>query len=135
MIGRPYTPASLAEHLDQNFAMDEAAAWLRISRRALQDLVKRHPFYFTNGNRKLFGEGDLIALREAMRREGEKCRSSSSRHVPARRRTTMSGGRTSADLWTELHGLLKGGSRSGNLPASKPKSRKADSLNAGSPRS
>ena len=135
MTGRPYTPASLAEHLDQNFAMDEAAAWLRISRRALQDLVKRHPFYFTNGNRKLFGEGDLIALREAMRREGEKCRSSLSRHVPARRRTTMSGGRTSADLWTRAQRLLSGESPPESFNASKLKSRKGSSPAEGRPRS
>lgn len=73
--------------LDQNFTMDEAADWLRISRRQLQALVKRHPVYYANGNRKLFGEGDLIALREAMRRDGSPCRSSSSRQGQGKRRT------------------------------------------------
>jgi hypothetical protein len=35
--------------LDENFTMREAASWLRIGRRALQDVVKRHPFYFGLG--------------------------------------------------------------------------------------
>ena len=47
--------------------MKEAAQHLRISRRALQELVKRHPHYYFNGCRKLFEESDIIKLREAMR--------------------------------------------------------------------
>jgi hypothetical protein len=47
--------------------MDETAEMLRISRRALQDLVKLHPHYYSNGRRKLFTESDIAALREAMR--------------------------------------------------------------------
>ena len=53
--------------------MDEAAERLRISRRSLQDLVKDHPHYAANGRKKLFSEGDIAALWEAMR-----CRSNSS---------------------------------------------------------
>lgn len=47
--------------------MNEAAAALGVSRRALQELVKRHPRYYANGNRKLFEESDIVALRFAMR--------------------------------------------------------------------
>ena len=117
--------------LDQNFTMDEAAEWLRISRRQLQGLVKRHPVYYANGNRKLFGEGDLIALREAMRRDGDKCRSSSFRQGPAKRLTGMSGGRTSADMWTRARELLRSESPRKNSGASSPLSRKEGSQNAG----
>lgn len=52
---------------DKVYTMEEAAARLRISRRALQELVKRFPFYALNGNRKLFSEEDLGALWESMR--------------------------------------------------------------------
>ncbi|MGD0142137.1 MAG: hypothetical protein ABSC92_03170 [Rhizomicrobium sp.] len=47
--------------------MGEAADWLRISRRALQELVKQHPHYYANGRRKLFQESDITALRAALR--------------------------------------------------------------------
>lgn len=47
--------------------MDEAAAALRISRRSLHEIIKRHPFYFLNGNRKLFTDADLVKLTEALR--------------------------------------------------------------------
>jgi hypothetical protein len=94
--------------IDQNYTMNEAARWLRISRRRLQELIKRYPFYYMNRTRKLFGEGDLEALRASMRREGEGCRSSSSRRVSARRRADTSGGRTSADMWIEARRLLSG---------------------------
>ena len=36
------------------YTMNEAAARLRISRRALQELVRKHPFYALNGRKKLF---------------------------------------------------------------------------------
>lgn len=49
------------------FTMNEVAARLRISRRALQELVKKHPFYANNGRKKLFAEADIVALWEAMR--------------------------------------------------------------------
>jgi hypothetical protein len=58
------------------FTMIEAASELGISRTKLQQLVDRHPFYYANGNRKLFTVGDIEALRAAMRREGEICRNS-----------------------------------------------------------
>lgn len=47
--------------------MSEAAKELRISRRALQELIKVHRLYYENGNRKLFTESDIVALRDAMR--------------------------------------------------------------------
>lgn len=47
--------------------MTEAARCIRVSRRALQSIIQRYPLYYMNGNRKLFTEGDLVALTEAMR--------------------------------------------------------------------
>jgi hypothetical protein len=42
--------------------MDEAASRLRMSRRALQDLVRDYGHYFLNGNRKLFRDSDIEKL-------------------------------------------------------------------------
>src|SRR3990167_9822046 len=91
--------------LDHNFTMDEVAGWLRVSRRQLQELVKRHPFFYGNGNRKLFSEDDLLSLRTAMRQESE-CPSSSSRRVPVKHHTGPSGARTLASIWTEAQSLF-----------------------------
>lgn len=55
------------------YTMDEAAAQLRMSRRAFQELIKRHPAYAQTGKRKLFSEAHLQALWGAM-----ECHSSSS---------------------------------------------------------
>ena len=56
------------------YTMNEAAAELRISRRNLQELVKDHPYFYSNGSRKLFTDGDIAALIQAMRQEAESCR-------------------------------------------------------------
>lgn len=59
-----------ASRIGENRTMDEAATWLRMSRRALQDLVQRHPFYYANGRRKLFSEEHIAQLYLALREEG-----------------------------------------------------------------
>lgn len=43
--------------------MDEAADALRIGRRSFQEIVKRYPFYYPNGRRKLFTDADVEAIR------------------------------------------------------------------------
>ena len=45
------------------YTMEEAAALLNVSRRTLQEIVKRYPFYYPNGNRKLFTDGDIETIR------------------------------------------------------------------------
>ncbi|MCL8385808.1 helix-turn-helix domain-containing protein [Xanthobacter aminoxidans] len=87
--------------LGKIFTMEEAAAELRISRRALQDLVKDHPHYAQNGHRKLFSESDIRALWEAMR-----CHSSSSRPSRAKRRTGTSAEPTSDNTLRRLRERL-----------------------------
>jgi hypothetical protein len=83
--------------------MAEAAGLLRISRRALQDLVKVHPFYYQNGKRKLFAEEDVLALRTVMREGEEKCRSNLSRRISkGAARSTQSGEHISGSAWTEV---------------------------------
>jgi len=64
--------------------MAEAAAELRVSRRWLQEYIKRIPCcYMLAGHRKLFDEIGLETIRAAMRREAEeKCRTNS---LPPRR--------------------------------------------------
>ena len=59
--------------------MDEAAELMRILRRALQELVKRYPFYYPNGKRKLFTESDIENLRTALRQEADPQRGEASR--------------------------------------------------------
>lgn len=51
------------------FTLKEAADELRISVRRLQDIAKRHPFYYPNGNRKLFTEENLSSIRNALMEE------------------------------------------------------------------
>jgi hypothetical protein len=92
--------------LGENRTMDEAAAWLRISRRVLQDLVQRHPIYYANGRRKLFSEAHLIALRSAMEQEAQECPSKSTRRGKAGRRTIQYVEPTSGSTLTELQALL-----------------------------
>lgn len=99
------------------YTMEEAAARLRISRRTLQELIKDHRFYFSTGRRKLFTEGDIANLIEALREPP--CRSSSSRRSRVARPIGMSGGRTTGSYWTEAQRRLselkqRDGSASGN---------------------
>jgi excisionase family DNA binding protein len=49
------------------YTLDEAAARMRMSRRYLQELVKKHPFYALKGRQKLFTDADLLQLLDAMR--------------------------------------------------------------------
>ena len=51
------------------FTLKEAANELRISLRRFQDIVKRYPFYYPNGNRKLFTEENLASIRSALAEE------------------------------------------------------------------
>jgi hypothetical protein len=97
--------------------MDEAAEELRVSRRAFQDILKRHPFYYPNGRRKLFTEKDIEAIQRGLREE-EQCRLSSSRQGQGKRRTITSGGRTSDTMWTKARELLSNQSRPDSSKAS-----------------
>lgn len=99
--------------------MDEAAEELRYSRRSFQEVVKRYPFYYPNGKRKLFTLADIEAIRKALREE-EQCRLNSFHQSQAKPRTTISGGRTSDNMWTRAQELLGKKSR-GNSDASQPK--------------
>lgn len=49
------------------YTLDEAAVRLRMSRRYLQELVKKHLFYALKGRQKMFTDADLNQLLEAMR--------------------------------------------------------------------
>ena len=53
--------------LGRIYTMDEVAQAMRMSRRALQDLLKKYPYYSRNGHKKLFRQADIEALWEAMR--------------------------------------------------------------------
>ena len=108
MHGGSLSAGVTASHrLERAFTMAEAAALLRISKRALQELIKRHPFYYANGTRKLFQESDIEALRSAMRAKvdnkglgASSCLSNSYHLGPVKHRTIRSGGHTSGNMWT-----------------------------------
>jgi hypothetical protein len=101
----------------------EAAALLRLSPRRLRDVVDKYPFYYPNGNRKLFTDGDLENIRTALRAEAGKelqsrkpgtksCRSASSRlRKTAAPPITPSGDRTLESKFTEARRLISQNSR------------------------
>src|SRR4051812_6191306 len=95
--------------LDKNYTIDEAAAWLRMSRRAFQAVLRRHPFYFVAGRRKLFSEANLHALRAALEEdEREKaCRSSPARRGRVEPHFGRSAAHISASTLTAAQVLLK----------------------------
>src|SRR5262245_62547040 len=59
--------ANNSSPLGRIFSLEEAAAHLRVSRRALQEIIKRHPFYAKNGRVYLFSESDVLNIWEGMR--------------------------------------------------------------------
>lgn len=52
--------------------MKEAAAELRVSRRQLQRIIARFPFFYSNGRIKLFTAADIERIREGLRNEGSR---------------------------------------------------------------
>lgn len=108
--------------------MDEAARELAVSRRALQDLVKRHPHYVANGRRKLFTAGDIDALIAAMRHEAaiqraeeearrqrrakKQCRTGSSRPGRGAPPIGMSAAPIAGHTWSDLQARLAARRRS-----------------------
>ena len=91
--------------------MTTAARALGWSRRSLQEFIKNTPtdkagtpFYYPNGNRKLFTERDIERI-SAYRREEERCRLSSSRRARASRRSTTAAAPTSESLLIEAQRL------------------------------
>ena len=59
--------AADASPLGRIYTMDEVAQAMRMSRRSLQELLKKHPYYHRNGHKKLFRQADIEALWEAIR--------------------------------------------------------------------
>jgi hypothetical protein len=94
------TPASLL------YTMNEAAARLRVCRRVLQEVIKHHPYYFSNGRRKLFTESDMLALIAAMREDGAVCRSNSFRPEKVSRLIGPFGAPISGPTWNEAQRRL-----------------------------
>ncbi len=84
--------------------MNEAAGRLRVSRRALQELVKRYPHYFSNGRRKLFTEEDLIALVATLRESRPLYQSTSLKSVT--RAAGHAKRREGCAMWSEAQGRL-----------------------------
>lgn len=81
------------------YTLDETAERFRVSRRTMQDFVRRFPFYRTLGRRKLFTEEDIASLYEAL-----PCPSSSREGTEAQTGTSV--GPSAASLSTRLQALL-----------------------------
>src|SRR5215475_14649668 len=84
---------------EQLFTLEEVAERFRVSRRTLQDYIRRHPYYRTLGRRKLFTEADITRLYEAM-----PCPSNSTENAEAP--TGTSAAPSEASLWTRAAALL-----------------------------
>jgi excisionase family DNA binding protein len=85
--------------MDELLTLDEVAARFRVSRRTMQEHVKRYPFYRTLGRRKLFTEADVNHLYEVL-----ECPSNSSNGMVAGSGTSSAP--SAASLWTRAQALL-----------------------------
>jgi hypothetical protein len=56
---RPPIPANDNHPLGRIYTFDEAANELRVGKRSLQGIIKRHPYYAKNGRVYLFSENDI----------------------------------------------------------------------------
>ena len=75
-----------AAPLGRVYSLNEAAAKLHMSRRALQDIIKRLPFYAKNGRVYLFSDDDIGKIWDGMRGESnERLRLLSMPRLPRRR--------------------------------------------------
>ena len=83
------------------FTIDEVAAHFRVSRRKLQEHIRRFPYFRLFGRRKLFTETDIVRLYEAL-----PCHSNSNHRVRVRRHTTASEAPTSESMLIEALALL-----------------------------
>src|SRR5262245_2989700 len=94
---------------DKNSTIEEAAAWFRMSRRAFQAVIQRHPLYFVAGRRKLFSEQNLHDLRAALEHEGREkaCRSNSKSRALVGPPTGRSAALISASTLTAARALLR----------------------------
>jgi hypothetical protein len=92
-----------AAPLGNVYTLNEAAAKLRVSRRAMQDIIVRLPFYSKNGRVYLFSDDDIMKIWEGMREESnERLRLLSMPQLP-RKRTY----RPTSDIHYRLKKILK----------------------------
>jgi hypothetical protein len=115
--------------MTERLTMDEAAAELRKKPRWFREWLRKHPAdksgepYFTPvGRDKIFHQADIARIEFALR-EGVKCRSSSGRRAPAKRRTLKSAERTSGAEWRQAAELLNDPSLLNNSSGSKSASK------------
>ena len=85
--------------------LNEAAETLRKTRRWLMEWLRKHPadgdgepYYTPAGRDKIFHQTDIARIERALR-EGIKCRSSSGRRAPVKRRILKSADHTSDAMW------------------------------------
>lgn len=110
----PHTTSDLANRHDDNglgvppgvYSITEAAAWLRISKRKLNEIALRFQFYAKNGNRKMFSQSDINKIWEAMQ-----CHSTPTNHLGERTGTY--------EASTTLEEMFSGHSRRKTKPKQK----------------
>lgn len=91
--------------MSRALTLNEAAIELRTSKRWLLEWLRKHPadkagepYYTPVGRDKIFHQADIARIEGALR-EGAKCRSSSGRRAPAKRRISKSAAPTSESAW------------------------------------
>ena len=92
---------------------NDVTSQLRVSRRWLQDFLKKHPFYLKAGNRYRFTEGHLEQLTEAM-----SCPSPSRGAA----KFSRSAGPSEASIAMKLRAQLTRGSRKNTVRNARPSS-------------
>ena len=102
------------------YTLEEVADRFRVSRRTMQELVKKHPFYRVLGRRKLFSEADISALYGAL-----PC--PSNLHEGTDHRSGTSVAPSEASLWTKAQALFKERQPKRSERAGNGRSRKAAS--------
>jgi hypothetical protein len=112
--------------------IEEAALELRKSKRWLLEWLRENrtdkagqPFYTPVGRDKIFHQSDLDRIECALR-EGIKCRSSSGRRAPAKRRITKSADPISGSAWKLAAELTNDPSLLSSSSASKSASKPTD---------
>lgn len=98
----------MAKPLDMN----GTAEALGVSRRALQSIIQRFPYFYANGRKKLFTLDDVEKIRNAMRAEAQQameqkqCHSKQSRQEQENRPIGPFEERIAGSMWKEAQKRL-----------------------------
>ena len=113
----------MTRRAERPMSMDEAADALNVSRRWLQDFIQKiPPCWLAAGNRKLFDEHSIYAIKEDMRCRSNYSPPAKGRKPPIRYAEPISGSTSNA-----LAERLRKRPRNGSLPKSRQTSNQDNS--------